>query len=98
MNDWRSILVLILSGICVIGFIALGIALYVAKKKRFEAEADVERYKGRWMEAVDQVRRLKALRDNAELTDDEAFEKLVDGIDSWNALDPSGSGETTDSS
>lgn len=89
--SWQVVLAIAGSlGTCGISFLIA----YKLKVRQINAlKAEVEVWKGRWREALDQVERLKHLRDMKELDDETAWNHLVNRIHDWNALDPTGARE-----
>jgi hypothetical protein len=88
--EWRLVIVLIVSGLVVVGYVVLGLLLHRAGKKTRAAKVEAERWRGQYQEARDEVERLKSVVDNASLTADEALEKINEALGTWSAAGDAG--------
>jgi len=90
--NWQTVLTLVLAGCMLVGFIWLGVALHLANKRTQEARAEAATIRGKWCEAVDEIVRMVQAKKNKELSDEQACDKLRDGLADYDEHDPSDSG------
>ena len=90
--DWRIVLAIVLSVVMLGGFLWLGIAYGLARKREEKLRGEITQLRGNWREAVDEITRMVREKKNRKLSDEDAVDKLRAGIAEYSAHDPGDSG------
>ena len=86
--DWRIILLLIVTGILVITFLVMLFKLRKLEDEKLELQADLAINKGELKTALEGLARSeKFFNELPELSNEELFIRLRDGLDKWYPAD-----------
>jgi hypothetical protein len=86
--NWQTILVLIITGILLIGFVWTLVVYFRMKKIKLELLREIAEWKTKFQNLESEIDRVESEIKNKVLTDESAIKKLRDSLANWSARKP----------